>query len=142
LLGFTIYIFFNQVGSLNLLSFDWISFFMLEKKLTRRKSSCALHAFTGSTISRGLLFLFFPGNSWSVHLGLFKPKIWQILRHPCPLSICFELFIVCFAMIKLLQWLSSHKTVCRVVRITELRLRSLSFLFHISCLFKILRLVA
>lgn len=51
------------------------------------------------------------------------------LRHACPLSICFELFIVCFAMIKLLQWLSSHKTVCRAVLITEKRLRSLSFLF-------------
>ncbi|KAJ6969192.1 hypothetical protein NC653_037002 [Populus alba x Populus x berolinensis] len=45
-------------------------------------------------------------------------------------------------MIKLLQWLSSHKTVRRAVLITELRLRSLSFLFHISCLFKMLRLVA
>ncbi|KAJ6871643.1 hypothetical protein NC652_037105 [Populus alba x Populus x berolinensis] len=43
-------------------------------------------------------------------------------------------------MIKLLQWLSSHKTVRRAVLITELRLRSLSFLFHISCLFKMLRL--
>jgi hypothetical protein len=88
-------------------------------------------------------------------LGLSKPKIWQILRHLCfhPALFLsafgrsqpgsnqiseFELFIVCFAMIKLLQWLSSHEIACRVICVTELRPGSLSFLFHFSCLFKVL----
>ncbi|KAL9365585.1 hypothetical protein Peur_043462 [Populus x canadensis] len=44
-------------------------------------------------------------------------------------------------MIKLLQWLSSHEIVCRVICVTELRPGFLSFLFHFSCLFKMLRVL-